>query len=149
VSSVEGSPRFGESEAGPVSRSADSSSGVSVLRRLSGEPGRSLGERVLHHGARVTLLLALVTLVTILFLPSAGLRVTRYEQGMVAPEDVIAKIPFSVPKTEDELTRDRALAMGSVPPTFKYVPEAADTMVTARRPRANRPASSACSIRRR
>ncbi|MCG6956714.1 MAG: HDIG domain-containing protein, partial [Gemmatimonadetes bacterium] len=111
-----------------MSRSADSRSGVSVLRRLSGDPGRSMNERVLHHGARVVLLLALVALVTTLFMPTAGPGMPQYEEGMVAPEDVIAKIPFPVPKTPEELQRDRSLAMSSVPPTFTFVPEAADTM---------------------
>ena len=46
----------------------------------------------------------------------------------MATEDVIARIPFSVPKTPEELGRDRELAMESVPPTFDFVADAADTM---------------------
>jgi putative nucleotidyltransferase with HDIG domain len=114
-----------------LSQATDDRGGVSVLKGLSGEPGRALGERAVHHGARVLLLLALATLITLLFLPAAGLRMTRYSEGMVAPEDVIAKVPFSVPKSAAELARDRNLAMQSVPPTFDYVAGAADTM-TAR-----------------
>ena len=36
--------------------------GASVLRRLSGEPGRSLGARVAHHGSRALILLGEVDL---------------------------------------------------------------------------------------
>jgi hypothetical protein len=52
----------------------------------------------------------------------------QYELGMVAPEDVIAQVAFDVPKTPEELARDRELAMASVPSTFTYVREAGDTM---------------------
>jgi len=113
-----------------LSQTTDDSAGVSALKSLSGEPGRAFGERAVHHGARLLLLLALATLITVLFLPAAGLRVTRYTEGMVAPENIIAKVPFSVPKSAAELARDRNLAMQSVPPTFDLVPAAADTMET-------------------
>lgn len=101
---------------------------AAVLQRLSGDPGRTVGERVAHHGSRVVLLLLLAMLITALFPPSARMNVGRYEVGMVAPEDVIARIPFSVPKSPDELARERQLAMESVPPTFDFVAEASDTM---------------------
>src|SRR5690606_39009716 len=52
----------------------------------------------------------------------------RYRAGVVAPEDVFARVPFDVPKTPVELERDRAEARSAVPPTFDYVPLAADTM---------------------
>lgn len=106
----------------------DRGGGGSVLHRLSGDPGSAPGGRVLHHGSRVLVLTLLAVLITLLFPPTARLSVGRYEAGMVAPEDVIARIPFSVPKRPDELARDRELAMASVPPTFDFVPEAADSM---------------------
>jgi hypothetical protein len=81
-----------------------------------------------HHGARILLLAVLATLVTLFFPPAQGMNVGRYTEGMVATEDVIAQIPFSVPKTPAELERDRRLAMEAVPPTFDYVASAADTM---------------------
>lgn len=99
-----------------------------MLRHLSGDPGGSTGAAFVHHGARLLLLLALAALITALFPPTARLAVGRYEVGMVAPEDVIARIPFSVPKSPEELAREKELAMGSVPPTYNYVPSAADTM---------------------
>jgi putative nucleotidyltransferase with HDIG domain len=99
-----------------------------VLRRLSGEPGPSTGARIAHHGARLALLVGLAVLITALFPPTARLAVGRYDVGMVAPEDVIARVPFSVPKSVEELAQEKRLAMGSVPPTFDYKPEVADTM---------------------
>ena len=99
-----------------------------MLHRLSGDPGRRLPARLRHHGARVLLLAVLATLVTLFFPPVQGMNMGRYTEGMVAQEDVIAQIPFSVPKTPAELERDRLLAMEAVPPTFDYVTDAADAM---------------------
>jgi hypothetical protein len=99
-----------------------------MLLRLSGEPGPSLGARIAHHGSRLGLLVGLSVLVTALFPPTAPLAVGRYEVGMVATEDVIARVPFSVPKSPEELAEDKQLAMESVPPTFTYEAGAADTM---------------------
>ena len=53
---------------------------------------------------------------------------TRYSEGTVASEDVFARVPFQLPKTPQELERDRAEARAAVPPTFDYRPLAADTM---------------------
>ncbi|MDX1646940.1 MAG: hypothetical protein R3304_07335, partial [Longimicrobiales bacterium] len=111
-------------------RSEDRNAG-SVLFRLSGEPGTSLGERVRHHGARTALLVALAVVVTVLFPPAEVMEVAPYEEGMVASEDVIAQIPFSVPKTPAELEEDRREAAEDVPPTFNERPAVADS-VTAR-----------------
>jgi len=87
-----------------------------------------MGARVAHHGSRALILLSLAAMVTLLFPPSDHMRVGRYEAGQVATEDVIARIPFSVPKSAEELARDRVLAMESVPPTFDFLPAAGDTM---------------------
>ncbi|HSG09990.1 MAG TPA: HDIG domain-containing protein [Longimicrobiales bacterium] len=76
------------------------------------------------------ILLALSALVTLLFPPSVRMSVGRYEVGQVAREDVIARIPFSVPKSAEALARDRVLAMESVPPTFDFFPAAGDTMAS-------------------
>jgi putative nucleotidyltransferase with HDIG domain len=63
-----------------------------------------------------------------LFPPVEQMRVRRFEVGRIAAADVFAQIPFEVPKRPEELERDRAEARASVPPTFAYVPAAADTM---------------------
>lgn len=85
-------------------------------------------ERAVYHGLRVALLCAVAVMITILFPPRATMEVGGYEVGMVAGEDVIAQIPFSVPKTPQELARERALTMEGVPPTYDRVPQAADSM---------------------
>ncbi|MDZ7780122.1 MAG: HDIG domain-containing protein [Gemmatimonadota bacterium] len=105
----------------------------SVLHRLSGDPGSSLGGRVRHHGSRVLLVVLLAAFVALAFPPVNGMDVERYTLGMVAPEDVIADVPFDVPKTATELERDRRSAMEAVPPTFDFTPDLADTVATRMR----------------
>ncbi|MEQ8330805.1 MAG: HDIG domain-containing protein [Longimicrobiales bacterium] len=89
---------------------------------------RSPWERSVYHGVRAAVLLAVAVTITVLFPPRLQLGVARYDPGMVAPEDIIAEIPFSVPKTPEELTRERRLAMESVSPTYDRVPTAVDSM---------------------
>jgi putative nucleotidyltransferase with HDIG domain len=76
------------------------------------------------------MLVAVATFITVLFPPprEQSVGAYAYEAGMVATEDVIARVPFSVPKPPEELERERAQAMESVPPTFAFVVGAADTM---------------------
>ncbi|MBW3534718.1 MAG: HDIG domain-containing protein, partial [Gemmatimonadetes bacterium] len=100
----------------------------SFFEMLSRPPRRTWPDRVVHHGARVLLLVVLAGAVTALFLPTDRMQVERYEVGMVAEESVIAQVPFSVPKTPGELERDRAEAMTAVPPTFNYEPQMADSV---------------------
>ena len=102
--------------------------GGSMLHRLSGDPGRSVGERVRHHGARILLILALGAFLTALFPPAPMVSRPVPAEGAVASEDVMAEIAFSIPKTAAELERDRRLAMEAVPPTFEYRPAASDTV---------------------
>jgi len=71
---------------------------------------------------------ALAVFVTILFPPLEGLVDPAYSEGMVAPEDVIAQIPFSVPKTAAELERDRRDAAEAVPRTFDERGSAGDSV---------------------
>jgi hypothetical protein len=100
----------------------------SFVQALSRPPGRGLPDRLLYHGARVVVLLVVAAVVSVLFPPLEQTRRARYEAGRVATVDVIAQVPFEVPKPAAELERDRAEARGAVPPTFDYVPSAADTM---------------------
>ncbi len=101
---------------------------MSVLQRLSGDPGGTSGARLRHHGARILLLVALAVLLTALFPPAQVTNVGVPPEGGVAPEDVTAAMAFSIPKTPGELERDRRLAMESFPPTFEYRAFAADSM---------------------
>jgi putative nucleotidyltransferase with HDIG domain len=56
------------------------------------------------------------------------MRVTPYAEGVVAPEDVIARIPFSVPRTGEELERERREAAEAVPRTFDERVAAGDSV---------------------
>lgn len=110
-----------------MTRSRDSARG-GILGILSTRPVERWPDGVVHHGGRVLLLVSLATLVTLFFPPDSRLSVARYEEGMVAEADVIAEIPFSVPKSTEELERDRAEAAAAVPPIFVHRPEASDSM---------------------
>lgn len=110
-----------------MSRSSRSDGGATGV--LSTRPGRIWPDGLIHHGARVALLLGLAALFTALFKPDAAARVGVTQFDQVAQEDVIAEIEFDVPLTAAELSEARAEARGSVPPTFDYRPESADSMV--------------------
>ena len=111
-----------------MSRRGDERGRQSMLGRLSGVPGSSTGERLRHHGARLLLLFGMAVLVTVLFPPVESMRVTPYAEGMVAPQDVIARIPFSVPKTAATLERERSEAAEAVPRTFDERVAAGDSV---------------------
>jgi putative nucleotidyltransferase with HDIG domain len=107
----------------PEGRGSDS-----VLYRLSGDPGASVGEQILHHGARIGLLVALAVMVTASFPPAEVSSVGPVADEAVASEDVIAQIPFEVPKSAAELEEDRQEAAALVPPTFTERPAVGDTV---------------------
>ncbi|TVP50186.1 MAG: HDIG domain-containing protein [Gemmatimonadales bacterium] len=102
-----------------------------ALALLSTPPARRWPDGAIHHGARLAILLGLALIVTLLFPPAPGVQVARFDVGTAAPEDVIASIPFDVPKNRDELERERDGAAASVPPTFVSDPEAVERMETA------------------
>ena len=84
---------------------------------------------VVYHGSRLLVVVALAVTITALFPPIGGATLGRFEVGMVLTEAVIAEVPFTIPKSTEELQRERADAAAGVPPTFNYRPEAGDTMV--------------------
>jgi putative nucleotidyltransferase with HDIG domain len=96
--------------------------------RPAREPVRTVGERVRYHGTRLLLLVALAVFLTLLFPPTRAVDLRVPPEGSIAAEDVVAQVPFSIPKTPVELERDRRLAMEAVPPTFEFRPAAADTV---------------------
>ena len=105
-----------------------------VPREAPEKPGRRRWKtRVLHHGLRLLVLLATAVSVWLLF-PSAGTPgAVVLERGVVAPEDVIAVIPFQIPKTEEELRREQEEAARGVPPVYDFAPQAADSAAIALR----------------
>jgi putative nucleotidyltransferase with HDIG domain len=102
----------------------------SVLESLSGTPAPGGRAQALHHGVRIILLMVVAIFITVLFPPSTSQVVGEYEYevGMVATQDVIARVPFNVPKTQEELARERQQARESVPPTLSFVDEATEIM---------------------
>lgn len=96
---------------------------------LSRAPQRRWPDAVLHHGARVLLLVLVALVVTVLFPAERPMRsVSRYTIGMVADEDVLAEFAFAIPKSDEELARDRREAVALVPPTFEHGPAVADSV---------------------
>ena len=71
--------------------------------------------------------LALAVATYLLFPTAPAIEFPVLEIGTVAPDNVIAPFAFRVPKSTDELLREREDATRSVVPLFEYVPAAADT----------------------
>jgi len=112
-----------------VSRKRSKGKGKGFFHGLSTPPTNRWPQGVIHHGARVALLVFLAVAITVLF-PSEGQQtLARYQPGMVAEEDILAEIPFTIPKTPDELERDRATAEAVIPPVLDYRAEARDSTV--------------------
>ena len=111
-----------------MSRKRGKGRGLGILQSLSTRPENPWPQGAVHHGARIALLVFLAVTLTLLF-PGEGRRsLTPYQVDMVAEEDLLAEIPFSIPKTSEELERDRATAGAVIPPTFVNRPEARDSM---------------------
>ncbi|MGH7542173.1 MAG: HD family phosphohydrolase [Gemmatimonadota bacterium] len=88
-----------------------------ALRAVSRSPA-GLSDEAVHHGFRVLLVLAIALLLPWLFprlsLPEfEGLR-----EGEIADRDVIARIPFTVFKSAEQLTTEREEAQAAVAPIF-------------------------------
>lgn len=99
------------------------------LRVFSGRPVNVWPAGVLYHGSRLLLLLGLAFLVHLVFPVAPAMHFPALERGVVAPEDVIAKVGFNIYKTEAELEREREAAAAAVPPVFSYEPTAVDSML--------------------
>ena len=96
------------------------------------EPGsrslwRSEGRRLRLHGPRFLLAGGLAVLTFALFPESPATSIPIYEVGAVAADNVIAPFSFDVPKTDDELRRERDDVARATAPIFRQVPEALDT----------------------
>jgi len=87
-----------------------------------------LSQKFIFHGLRILLVLVLVGFVIALFPPKGPPVLGSYFEGLVLSDPVIAEISFTVPKSVSELQRDRSDAAAGVPPTFRYRPEATDSM---------------------
>ncbi len=87
-----------------------------------------LSQKFIFHGLRILLVVVLVGFVIALFPPKGAPVLGSYFEGLVLSDPVIAEISFTVPKSASELQRDRSDAAAGVPPTFRYRPEATDSM---------------------
>jgi cyclic-di-AMP phosphodiesterase PgpH len=98
--------------------------------REPAEPYRPAGAAAwLHHGLRAAVLLG-VAIAVYLFFPGAQTSdVPVLEQGVVAREEVIAQVAFTVPKAPEELRREQEEAARGVPPVYDYRPAAGDSVV--------------------
>lgn len=99
-----------------------------ALRALSDPGAGGWPARVIHHGARVLLLLALTVAVALLFPVSPVRDFPVLEKGMVAEQDIIAEVGFPIFKSELELQRERAEAAAGVQPILDYDASAVDTV---------------------
>lgn len=111
-----------------MSRKRGKIRGAGFLQGLSIRPQNRWPQGALHHGARVAILVILAIITTLLFPSERRRSLTPYEVGTVAESDLLAEIPFTIPKTPEELEQDRATAEAVIPPTFVYRPEARDSM---------------------
>ncbi len=98
------------------------------LKGLSTEPTNPWPQGAVFHGTRIGVLVLLSALITLLFPGEVRESLTPYRVGTVATEDLLAEIPFDIPKSPEELERDRADAAAVIPPTFLNRPEARDSM---------------------
>jgi hypothetical protein len=85
--------------------------------------------RLRHHGFRAALLLGTAAVIAALFPAARGSDTPVLEQGVVSREDVVAEIPFQIPKTGEELRHDQDEAASGVPPVYDFDPSAADSVV--------------------
>ena len=99
-----------------------------LLRMLSGAPAHGWPDGVVHHGARA-LLLVLIAVATYVVFPLAPIAdVPVLERGMLADEDVIAEVPFTVYKSTSQLMQERDEAAATVASTFRWDSTAVDSM---------------------
>lgn len=98
--------------------------------REPAEPVRRTGAAAwLHHGLRAAVLLGVSIAVYLCFPGAQTSDVPVLEQGVVAREEVIAEVAFTVPKTQEELRREQEEAARGVPPVFVYRAAAGDSVV--------------------
>jgi hypothetical protein len=93
------------------------------------EPGPEWYARASHHGIGVLLLLVAAAAVYLLFPAPRPPDAAVLEQGVVAPQDVIAEFPFNIPKAPDRLLREQEEAAAGVPPVYGQVPAAGDSVL--------------------
>ncbi|HEX8675289.1 MAG TPA: HDIG domain-containing protein [Longimicrobium sp.] len=100
-----------------------------ALRPAGDDAPWTRARRLRHHGFRLALLLGTAGAVTALFPAARGSDTPVLERGVVARKDVVAEIPFQIPKTTEELRHDQDEAASGIPPVYDFDPTAADSVV--------------------
>ncbi len=100
-----------------------------AIRAAGDDAPWTRGRRIRHHGLRFALLLGTAGALSALFPAARGADTPVLERGVVAREDVVAEIPFQIPKTGEELRHDQDEAASGVPPVYDFDPAAADSVV--------------------
>lgn len=83
--------------------------------------------RLVEHGLRVGLLLALAIVTYLLFPSAPAVESPIFEVGSVATQSVIAPFAFTVRKSDAELARERDELARSVKSIFEFRPQALDS----------------------
>ncbi|MDX1673523.1 MAG: hypothetical protein R3314_01880, partial [Longimicrobiales bacterium] len=102
-----------------------------LIRILNRPPERPWPDSVLHHGARVLLLVLVAGTVSFLFPVTPFPDSAPVERGAVLEEDVIAEVPFPVYKSDAEIEQERQDAAARVNPIFVHDSSAVDSMLAA------------------
>lgn len=98
---------------------------------LSRAPEKRWPDGVVHHGARILLLVAFATGLVVMYPSDPGVGIGRHRVGTVAARDIIARVDFQVPKDSAELRREREEAAAAVVPTFVFQENARDSSLAA------------------
>lgn len=101
-----------------------------ALRALDRDPGEAWADRLAHHGYRIGLVLALGAVIPWMFPHDTLPEFDGFEEGRVADRDVIAQVPFTVYKSEDQLEEERREAAGGVPSVYGLDPSRADSVIS-------------------
>ena len=83
---------------------------------------------VVYHGARLALLAGVALAITLAFPPMGRRADSGLALGDLVPTDRHAEVLFRVPKSPDELERERDDAAAGVPPTLDHRPDVADSV---------------------
>ncbi len=96
------------------------------LRPVSRAPA-DVRDAWIHHGFRIVLVALIALSIPWLFPRTSVPELEGFEVGQVARHDVIARIPFSVAKSQDVLAAEQREAEASVPTMLAYRPARADS----------------------
>ncbi len=100
-----------------------------AVRAIDRQPGESWRDQLFHHGFRILVVLGIAVAVPLLFRSHTLPETVDVQEGAVATEDVIAAFEFEVPKSPDQVARERENAERGVLAVYILDPAAADTAI--------------------